>query len=337
MLYILIPSYNRADQAIDTILSLVSGSAEPSDYHITVIDNASSCSYSEYFLNYPFLKSLIERKVLSIVTNNANVGMGANIVKCFEHVVNKAGWLWIVSDDDDIHPEAILNVQAHTKHQHPSVSFLKFSSPTVSHPADLCFDSPSVLVDYISFDPRRLCNSYLLLSNIIYRIDFQSELCFLYESVHTYSPHLISIFNRLGPDRRMAHSPAMLVSYKVPAVGYSYGRICGLGVSGLKHPLISELNLAKFNYIFQVHDDFKVLLDLRFETLAKSISSASYLFIAISYCIALLRSGCLLRSFLSFFLSLFLFNKAASLLSARVLKRTRFRSHIDEISRRYSS
>jgi hypothetical protein len=335
MLHILIPSYSRSADAINTVCALVNGSPKANNYQITVIDNASPDPYYNHFSKNPLLVPLLDSGILTIVRNNGNVGMGSNIAKCFEYVVNKTGWLWIVSDDDDVHPQALATVQNQISVLDPSISFLKFSSTRCLHAADLCFESPSSLVDYISVNSRLLCNSYLLLSNIVYRIDSDLDLSFVYENVHTYAPHLLSIFNRISPVRRMAHSPSILVSYKVPAIGYSYGRICGLGVSGLKLPLIADLDLAKFNSIFQIHNDSKVLLDLRFETLSKSVLPSSYLFIAVSYCFTLLRSRCCLRFFVSLSVSLCLFYRSAAYLVARLLLNTSFRPHVKGILKRY--
>ena len=114
---IFIPSFNRVDCAISTVCSLIEGSPNATSYCITVIDNASPEPYLPYFTSHPFLAPFVESKVLSIIRNYGNVGMGANIVKCFEYASNKEGWLWILSDDDEVLPEAILNVQTQLEKQ----------------------------------------------------------------------------------------------------------------------------------------------------------------------------------------------------------------------------
>lgn len=88
---IIIPTYNR-EKCLDNLLSQFANSPFL-NYKITVIDNASEdntlgiCEkYKEIFPN------------LIIFRNNKNIGLSANLLRCFETATSE--YMWLVGDND---------------------------------------------------------------------------------------------------------------------------------------------------------------------------------------------------------------------------------------------
>jgi glycosyltransferase involved in cell wall biosynthesis len=103
-LTIAIPTYNRADflkKNIGSILQQLSGECE-----LLILDNAS-----DRYVVAQEIKPILtgyEGKNVKIYRNPANVGLFANIVKCFE--LCETEWLYIVGDDDRLLEGGIRNI-----------------------------------------------------------------------------------------------------------------------------------------------------------------------------------------------------------------------------------
>ena len=101
MLYITIPTYNRAaalKKTLEIILPQLHEKAQ-----CVVLDNCSSDAtpdvIAEAQRQSPYLRTL---------RHGVNVGGGANFLRCFE--VAPTGWIWLLSDDDAPHRDAIATI-----------------------------------------------------------------------------------------------------------------------------------------------------------------------------------------------------------------------------------
>ena len=111
ILNIYIPSYNRPEICLDTIRKLIIQIKAYKNVRINVLDNCSKVKYKEYFLDKNDIAEYINQKKIIIKRNNVNIGMSANILRCFEDSCSRDGWLWILSDDDYIKDNAIEIIQ----------------------------------------------------------------------------------------------------------------------------------------------------------------------------------------------------------------------------------
>jgi len=88
-LAITIPTFNRKEQLAKRIAELRGGLSQ--DVHLYIFDNCSSDKTLDLFENesspYIFLRR-----------SSANLGMAANISKCFTNVESE--WIWMLGDDD---------------------------------------------------------------------------------------------------------------------------------------------------------------------------------------------------------------------------------------------
>lgn len=95
-LTIAIPTYNRPQQIISQIHALIPQLND--EVKIVVIDNHSDQPVES------LLPDIATEKI-TIVRNKYNIGADANIAKCFE--LCKTKWLWTLSDDDPVCPNAV--------------------------------------------------------------------------------------------------------------------------------------------------------------------------------------------------------------------------------------
>lgn len=99
-LTIAIPSYNRPQQVLSTIKSLLPQLNE--EVSIMVLDNCSDIIIND------FLTREIDEKEfqkVKVIRNRVNIGMDGNICRCFELCTTP--YIWTLSDDDKIEPNAV--------------------------------------------------------------------------------------------------------------------------------------------------------------------------------------------------------------------------------------
>ncbi len=97
------PTYNRPEKLLRTLRVVLPQLTAACDY--TIIDNCSDTNI-EAFLRAELSPNELQR--LRVVRNVANIGLVGNILRCFE--LEGDGWLWILSDDDEVFPDAIATV-----------------------------------------------------------------------------------------------------------------------------------------------------------------------------------------------------------------------------------
>ena len=131
------------------------------------------------------------------------------------------------------------------------------------------------------------------------------------------------------------HNDNQLATYKRPKIGYSYGLFAGIQVGSIKPLVIDEVSLRDFHYVFQVHNDVKVAIDLYYELLSKnSIKKlGTYLYIYLSN---LIFAKCYFRSILFVSISIVIITKPLREIFISTLSRSKYSSEIKEIKKRYN-
>ena len=118
VLTICIPSYNRKEELLKNLAALCPYLTE--EVKVVVRDNCST-KYD--------VKTVVEEYQrtygIELVENTVNVGMNANICKCFE--MCDTDWLWVLGDDDCVQPKGIEIVLNAIK-ENPDAIYLKFNS-----------------------------------------------------------------------------------------------------------------------------------------------------------------------------------------------------------------
>lgn len=284
---IYIPSYNRIENLRSTLTELASQCASFSDIQIIVQDNHSDIDYSSILLADLSKLPKYQCKI-QVNRNQSNLGMSANILRGFE--LADSEWLWLLSDDDRLNSNAVKNVREAADQAPKDVDFVRFSShrsnvskPTLIESFDEFVQNSKSVDDF---------NSYIFISNGIYRLSsFRKELGCGYINCHTFVPHYMMLSNFMLNGGLSMISPNKIVEYEVPAIGYSYGMVAGLGVGAPKHILLNvdRKTVRAFHSIFYPHNDLKVLVDLYFQTRALK-SKSEFFFLGTTY-INYLRSS----------------------------------------------
>ncbi len=263
-LTIAIPSFNRLDNAKQTVRSLLPQTSG-TGIKLLVLDNASPIDYQVEFFEDEDLSQAIINGSLVIHRNSVNLGMSANFLRAFE--MAESDWLWILSDDDQLHPQAVKKLISSIHSYGGECGFIKFSS-TRSKPRDSEYKIINVK-EFIDFNSQSAddFNGFIFISNGVYRLKlFKPFVRVGYEHAHTYVPHFMMIAAYMINGGRLVIIDSEIVRYVVPKVGYSYGIVAGLGVGGMKSLMLkSTPKLTRdFYSIFYPHNDFKVIIDLYF-------------------------------------------------------------------------
>lgn len=262
-LAICIPSYDRASQAMQAVHALLL-QIKGNPVQLVVLDNGSPDDYRKVFEADSILAAAMSNGALELIRHAGNVGMSANFLRAFEIALTE--WLWLLSDDDHIEPDALSHIMSAIDGA-GEAGFLKFSSPR-SRPLQSAQTLDS-LESFIEFNGRSAhdFNGFIFISNGVYRrVRFHPYLAIGYQHAHTYVPHfmmLTAFMSDRGVCKVLDHE---IVKYVVPKTGYSYGLVAGLGVGGLKSLVlaIKPAHAKRFYAIFFPHNDFKVIVDIYF-------------------------------------------------------------------------
>ena len=334
-LNIYIPSYNRPDKCINTVRQILLNSRNYPHLKINILDNCSDVNYEKYFSDKDDIYKYLQNSTLKIIRNNVNVGMSANIMKCFEYSSISEGWLWIISDDDFVREDALKNIFKSISESNNNVAFLKFSSKNFSHNKDFIIDSSKKLTKYIAVNPRVRFNSYIFLTNMVYRIkSFKESIAISNDYNLSHFPHFVLINLSISETSYIKHNVNQLADYKKPETGYSYGLFAGIQFGTIKPLIIKDNSLRDFHYLFQVHNDSKVAIDLYYELISKKAGEQLPTFLLI-YWFNLLFSKCYLRSIIFLPIMAFVIIKPLRKLMIFFLMRSKFSDQIIEIKRRY--
>lgn len=187
-LTVCIPSWNRNSQLARTLQTLRHQAGNNLD--IFVLDNHSDT---------PVTSSLPAdlKQGLTIIRHPFNIGVAANLLRCFE--VAQSDWLWILGDDDDIRPDAVSAILAAIK-SHPDVAFFDFG-----HPARPAFLSPTTVCGpretiQRMYYPRGHAEIYAWsdghISNEVFNLNmFRPKMQLGYAYCHSLYPHIAMLFS----------------------------------------------------------------------------------------------------------------------------------------------
>ncbi|MDA7790070.1 glycosyltransferase family 2 protein [Akkermansiaceae bacterium] len=232
-LTIAIPTYNREKQLLIQLNSILKQDLTGLN-KILIIDNNSNYDLSEkiHNLNHP---------KIHLVKNRVNIGMAVNMSSAFNYV-NK-GWLWILSDDDELVEGSVAKIVEKTNNSN-HLCWIKYSINEHNKYHDIQIGSLEGLVDYFDNTPNMTKGDMVFISNNLFNMSFCAEYV-EYAFAHSYSyigfmlPALKLLDNNQAP---MEFSSDLAVSYKKP-VGrqYSFKKV-GLGLSTISY---IEWNLKK--------------------------------------------------------------------------------------------
>ena len=120
-LSITIPTYDRLPQLAETLKALFAEPLPPG-VELVILDNHSPSRLE------PEVRSLpgIDLQRIRFIRHSANIGLAANLLRCFE--VAAGPWVWTLGDDDLPLPGAVQSILEEIKATDPEDILLKFNS-----------------------------------------------------------------------------------------------------------------------------------------------------------------------------------------------------------------
>lgn len=201
-LTIAIPTFNRNEilcKNISKLLPQITG-----DCRLVILDNASHIPVQDTLngiLNeYPDID-------VRIIRNRVNLGMTANILKCFEEC--KDPWLWVLGDDDEVHEGAVETI-LNDINKNADSHFI-----TYAWDEDTLRREKEVITSGLDsfLDTFETFGAVLFLSTSVYNINkVIGSMSFAQFFQTSYAPHLVMLFMSLGDEGKCNFSPKQIVS-----------------------------------------------------------------------------------------------------------------------------
>lgn len=240
-LTIIIPTYNRKERLKKLLKSFEADNKKYEEYKIIILNNDSNYDVSQ-MLKDNFNKLFLEKIV--VINNKINIGMIGNVSNCL-NIIDR-GWVWLISDDDEITENAINTVQ-NTVQKNSEISFIKFSTEGIGESGeekDMIVESLECLIDYYYKKTRGSSGNLVFMSNNLFHIELLSEFIkFAYDYSYTQVPHIIPILMGLNARKiKIKFSSEKVIKYIPPDGDHWNVSKIALGASTFSH---LPLNLSK--------------------------------------------------------------------------------------------
>jgi glycosyltransferase involved in cell wall biosynthesis len=204
ILSIIIPTYNRPEALKHTVSRLIPQLT--AEVMLVIIDNCSDESV-ELMLS----SEVATGAPIRIIRNSVNVGLSANICRCFEHC--QTPWFWLLGDDDKPGLDAVGQILEVIKKASPKTIYFNFSSSIYRHSTDY---APRSIADFWLYMNRgKRAGNLLFISSGIYRLEpFRSEHRFGSGFATTGAPHLALLIRVLRQEYSAEIKAASLVEWE---------------------------------------------------------------------------------------------------------------------------
>lgn len=180
LLSVIIPTYNRPEALRRTIAALRPQLGP--ECGLVIVDNCSDVPVCDVLAD-----DIAAGLPVRIHRNAMNVGLSANLCRCFEWC--ETPWFWLLGDDDEPYPDAVAQITAAIHAARKEVCFLNFSSGIYTHTANSSFSTADEFWRHM--DHGRKMGNLLFMSSGVYRKEpFRSEHRFGYNFATSAAPHL---------------------------------------------------------------------------------------------------------------------------------------------------
>lgn len=202
LLTITIPTYDRPDSLRRTLPAFLTAIEPHKDkVGILLIDNGSEIPTADVIR--PMLEEHPEVEV-TVMRNRVNLGMQANIMRCFENC--ETPWMWLMGDDDLIR-EGALDTVLNGINEHPDCVFHNYVFNDWKRDAPYFSTGLDDFVHKIDYFP-----TILFMSVGIFRLDaFIPNLRYGYLYSYSWTPPIALILASLEEDKRVYFSTDALI------------------------------------------------------------------------------------------------------------------------------
>lgn len=199
-LTIAIPTYNRNKEIVNCVGSLISQFTN--ECCLLIIDNHSQIPVEESLKDL-LTDSDIQSKTLR---NSVNVGLSANIMRCFEYCETE--YLWVIGDDDLAAPNAIETIFKYIN-KFPQSIFFNFVTPMVSRNNDIQTKGLNNFLDGVD----SISNIGFISASFYKASIFREKIRIGYHYGYSFYPHLALIIASLENDEECVISKEQIALF----------------------------------------------------------------------------------------------------------------------------
>ncbi len=234
LLTIAIPTFNRPGQLCARLSELLPQIADRQEVKVIIVDNASSQPSKDVIAAYfgGDVPADIE-----IIRNTTNIGLAANICRCFEH--STSIWTWILGDDDAVAPDAIgivLETLSRKGEENDHVALFCFSSGIDRNAESENFSTIEELFSRFE-DPLKFSNFLFISSKVFSTRRFLERARLAYHYCYSLAPHLAVSIAFLQDKLTVRYETGFVVDWKNPPEEQKWS--CNLVAAGL--PTLAEI------------------------------------------------------------------------------------------------
>jgi glycosyltransferase involved in cell wall biosynthesis len=251
MLTVAIPTFNRNEQIFDLLRILLPQINQYSNIcQLLIIDNCSSQpvqeSLNQLISQFPDISIKIHR-------NQVNVGLSANLLRCFEFCETE--WMWLLGDDDLVYDracECILEKMRRNSSSH----FIHFASNLGKRTSEFTALGLDELLEKIdSYD------NLGFLSVGVYKVSFfKPYIPVAYSYDYTLFPHIVLLFMAFEKDNLEAvFSNQEIVQHIRPPEGKAWSKL------ELYHRLLIILEVPSLSHSNRILLYKKIMMNRRLE------------------------------------------------------------------------
>lgn len=200
-LTIAIPTYNRNETLRRNLEKLLPQLTD--DCKVLIFDNASDLVTEDAISD---LLSNNYEKNIEVRRNKYNVGMTANILKCFEEC--DSPWLWVLGDDDEVKPDAVQTILlGMATYEDAHCITYAWDEDTLAREGEIEVTGiDSFLNTFETF------GAVLFLSTTVYNVSkVCSAISFANFFQSSYAPHLVLLLMSLQDDGKSIFSDKQIV------------------------------------------------------------------------------------------------------------------------------
>jgi len=207
-LTVAIPTFNRNEILRQNLIALLP--QMDANCELLIIDNCSVTPVADTLNDLVQQYSNIKIRFLR---NRANIGSGANILRCFEYCTTD--WLWILGDDDRVSKNAIKTVICAISKNKDAV-FINFLSNVFSRTEINKVHGIDEFIDKLDHFANFLCISVNVfqVSKIIKYLKYGFQYCY------SCGPHIALMLRGLGDNEQVIFSNEAIIS-KISTSNYS--------------------------------------------------------------------------------------------------------------------
>ncbi len=190
LLTIAIPTYNRKQSLLD-VLKGIEPQGHYDQYEIVVSNNCSEYDVDEW-LSRNLSKEF--RGLINIYNRPYNIGGSANV--SFTYQLCRTRWMWLLSDDDKVMPNAISTILSDIKKM-PEIAHIKYSiQGYYPLPDRLCKSFGEVLDVFVARNVQAGYGQFVFMSNNVINLEkMRTYIGLAPQYAHSAIPQLIpSVF-----------------------------------------------------------------------------------------------------------------------------------------------